>query len=573
MNRALKIAPELALPLDAITQTFCILAIRGVGKTYTASVMVEEMLKSRLPVVVYDPTGAWWGLKSSADGQSKGFPVVVFGGEHADVPLEETAGDTIATTIVEKRIPAILDVSLLRKGARTRFMTDFLETLYHKNREPLHLVADEAHTIAPMNLKAMPEAARVLGAMEDIILQGRRRGLGMTVISQRPALLNTNIRTQCQSLIAMRIIGTHDLKAVMEWVQVHADETAAKDMLKNLPTLPVGEAYFWSPAWLKVFKSIKVRQRETFDSSATPKAGEKAITPKAWADVDLEALGEAIKKTVQQKKENDPAILKRRIAELEKANTKTVTQSPPLVETKLVEVSVVKASEVSRLESAIEKLTKKAEDLLGLAQDLSNQSADIKKALAVARREGEPSRAQVPPPRPSPRPASATPPRQPRMSPATSNGSLPKGESAVLTAIAQYPDGAERDQLTVLTDYKRSSRDTYIQRLRERGYVDQAGDRLLATEEGIGALGDAFEPLPTGEALRDYWIGRLPEGERRVLEVLITNYPQPISREVIDEQTGYKRSSRDTYLQRLGSRRLVESVGRGEVKASDELFA
>jgi uncharacterized protein len=169
-QEGLAIAADLLLPLDAITQTFAILAKRGVGKTHTGSVMAEEMLKLGQPIVVYDPTGAWWGLKASSDGKQPGYPVVVFGGEHADVPLEESAGATIATVIVEKRISAILDCSLLRKNARIRFMTEFCETLYHRNREALHFFVDEAQTIAPQNLKTMPEAARLLGAMEDIVL-------------------------------------------------------------------------------------------------------------------------------------------------------------------------------------------------------------------------------------------------------------------------------------------------------------------------------------------------------------------------------------------------------------------
>ena len=65
-------------------------------------------------------------------------------------------------------------------------------------------------TVAPQNLKAMPEIARLVGALEDIILQGRRRGLGVTVISPRPAIVNTSIRSACEVLIAMQIVGPHD---------------------------------------------------------------------------------------------------------------------------------------------------------------------------------------------------------------------------------------------------------------------------------------------------------------------------------------------------------------------------
>ena len=86
-------------------------------------------------------------------------------------------------------------------------------------------------------------------------------------------------------------------------------------------------------------------------------------------------------------------------------------------------------------------------------------------------------------------------------------------------------------------------------------------------------LGPDFEPLPTGAALRDYWLARLPEGERRILEILIHAHPRVVEREAIDTATGYRRSSRDTYLQRLRSRRLVEDLGRGQVRASAELFS
>jgi DNA-binding IclR family transcriptional regulator len=149
---------------------------------------------------------------------------------------------------------------------------------------------------------------------------------------------------------------------------------------------------------------------------------------------------------------------------------------------------------------------------------------------------------------------------------------LPKGEAACLAAIAQHPEGADREQLTVLTGYKRSSRDTYLQRLREKGMIQPGGVEFLATAAGFAALGADFTPLPTGSALRGHWMGRLPEGERRVLEHLVAAHPDGVARDELDEATGYKRSSRDTYLQRLGSRRLVVSEPGSRVRASDMLF-
>jgi DNA helicase HerA-like ATPase len=74
MTMKLNISDDLKLPIDAVTQTFAVMGIRGSGKTHTASVMAEEMLKAGQPIVIYDPTGAWFGLKTSADGKRPGHP-------------------------------------------------------------------------------------------------------------------------------------------------------------------------------------------------------------------------------------------------------------------------------------------------------------------------------------------------------------------------------------------------------------------------------------------------------------------------------------------------------------------
>lgn len=147
---------------------------------------------------------------------------------------------------------------------------------------------------------------------------------------------------------------------------------------------------------------------------------------------------------------------------------------------------------------------------------------------------------------------------------------LPRGETAVLRALLQYRNGLRREQLTVLTGYKRSSRDAYIQRLREKEFAAIVGDTVMATSAGVSALPDA-EPLPIGRALQEYWITRLPKGERAMLEQLIPAYPAGVAREELSTATGYQRSSRDAYLQRLGAKELVGIVG-GEVFASATLF-
>jgi hypothetical protein len=148
---------------------------------------------------------------------------------------------------------------------------------------------------------------------------------------------------------------------------------------------------------------------------------------------------------------------------------------------------------------------------------------------------------------------------------------LGKGERSMLIAIAQHGDGVTREALTVLTGYKRSTRDAYLQRLGVAGFTNPIGNIFLATEAGIAQLGSDFQPLPTGSALREHWLRELPEGERAVLSVLLPAYPSAVDRDLISEATGYKRSTRDAYLQRLGARKLVVDTRDGML-ASDMLF-
>jgi DNA helicase HerA-like ATPase len=61
--QGLSIAKGLTLPTEAVTQTLAILGIRGSGKTNTAVVLSEELLKAKHQTVIIDPVDVWWGPK------------------------------------------------------------------------------------------------------------------------------------------------------------------------------------------------------------------------------------------------------------------------------------------------------------------------------------------------------------------------------------------------------------------------------------------------------------------------------------------------------------------------------
>jgi hypothetical protein len=568
---ALRIAPGLELPLDAVTQAIAILARRGAGKTHTASVLVEEVVKAEQPVVVLDPTGAWWGLRSSANGARAGLPVTILGGERGDVPLEAAAGRLIADLVVEHPGAYVIDLSGFEsKAAEQRFVADFLERLYRAkatHREALLLVVDEADGYAPQ--RPGPEQTRTLGALESIVRRGRIRGLGAVLITQRAAVLNKNVLTQVEVLMILQTTGPQDRAAIEQWIEGNGTTEERARVLGSLAGLERGEAWVWSPSWLRTLKRVRIRARETFDSSRTPVAGERRIQPKAFAAVDLARLGERIRATAEQAKANDPAELRRRITALERELTALrATRPAPVVgkqELKTLEILVGKCD-------GLTDVARRLLERVGGAQDRPPAPHPAPRPAPMPPRPpaGDPARPVVH--RPTPPVHRPTPPPIERRAD-VAGATIATGERRVLTAIAQHPEGVTREQLTILTGFKRSTRDLYLQRLRARHYVGDGGVGLVATDDGRAVLGPSFEPLPTGDELRAYWLARLPEGERRVLGVIVVGWPGAVDRDTVSEATGYKRSTRDLYLQRLASRRLVENVGRGALRASGALFS
>lgn len=304
------------IPYKMLDKHLGILGINGSGKTYTAKGCVETLLEKKERVCIIDPTGVWWGLKSSATGKSGGFPVVVFGGEHADLPISGLHGETIAEVIGTSNTPAIIDTSLMRGGERTKFFTDFAETLRIKNSGPLHLFIDEAHLFCPQGRVSDPNSAQMLHAANNLISLGRSRGLRVTLISQRPAKMHKDSLTQVHSLIAMRLIAPQDRNAVSDWIADQADVQRGKEIVASLPQLKTGEGYIWAPE-LGILEKMKFPKISTFDSSATPDDAEKGDGP-VLKPIDLSSIEVRLSSIKTEAVKNDPSSLKRRISELEK---------------------------------------------------------------------------------------------------------------------------------------------------------------------------------------------------------------------------------------------------------------
>ena len=281
-----------AYPLiNAVSAPTAIVGTTGAGKTFAAKGVAEQLLDDGRRVVVIDPTGAWWGLRSGADGNpAGGYQVTIFGGDHADIPISADHGSTLAAAIARREVQAIIDTSEMTGGEKIRFLTDFLETLYARNKAALYLIVDEADEVCPQN--PMPEQRRLSGAFDKIVRRGRIKGFRPLMITQRPAVLHKNVLSQIGTLIALKLTSPQDRKAIDDWVKGNADGDQAKEVMSSLPTLARGEGWLWSPA-ADVLERRQFPTIRTFDSSRTPELNEAIVEP-ALSPVDVATLREAM---------------------------------------------------------------------------------------------------------------------------------------------------------------------------------------------------------------------------------------------------------------------------------------
>lgn len=571
--KKLHLSDDLAVPAGIAAERIAVLGMSGGGKTYTVLKLMELLVGHGVQVIHFDTVGNAWSVQASADGKHAGLPVLVIGGDHANLPLNPAAGAVVAEMLVRVGTSAVLDVSDLLDEELIPFITAFV-TRFHvlkkRDKYPAHIMFDESQDIVPEQPESKAAFA-MRGKVIRLLKQGRNNGVGWTLASQDPQSVSKRALNQAGTVIAHALSADHDRTFLAKWASKSKKDERKLALFDQLPELPTGTALVLSPKFLGISKIVHIAQRETFDHRP-PKVGEVRREPKVLAAPDIEKLKQEMTSAVAELEREDPKALQRRIRELEEKLKKAVATPVTKVETKteIKEVPMFPPKQLDALTKALTALTEKQADL----------AAKVKQLLEHAKPMPAPTHGRGGPhvttgPRPPPSMPVFEPPRRrepaPLVASAVPEGAMGGGERIILIAIAQHVGGVTREQLTVLTGYKRSTRDAYLQRLRGRGYVND-GPVITVTETGMDALGSDYEPLPTGRALYEHWLKKLPEGERRVLEVVWQSYPHNIAREAVTEDTGYKRSTRDAYLQRLTARRLVEPVGRGHVKASDELF-
>jgi Mn-dependent DtxR family transcriptional regulator len=558
----IRLSSVFTLPLDtAASQKYAFLGRSGAGKSYAAGKLVEELLSSGVQVVVVDPVGVWYGLRLAANGKDAGLEIPILGGPHGDYPLEASAGAVIADFITDTGASVVLDVSEMTGVETRRFVADFATHLLQRKkrqRSPLLVVWEEAQEFVPQRVFA--DAAKMVGSMERLVKIGRNFGIGTVLISQRPQAVNKDVLNQTEVLFVYQLTGPQERKAIEGWIVDKALDLG--NVIDELPSLPTGTGYVWSPQWLKVFKKIRVDAKRTFDASSTPTHNAEGQAATKLTPIDLELLQTAMAATIEKAKGEDPKELRRRIAELEKQLRAKPQEAAP--EPVRVEVPAVGDDQIERLSQALGNVDAAIAKLSDMAQSIRE---------SLARVSAKPERKPIP--------MKQSAPRLPDIADPVKNVDGINGpQQRILDALAELESlgitEAAKSNVAVFADQspKSSGYTNNLGRLRTMGFIEYPRSGTVCLSDAGRSVASRSLNIRTLSDLHSAWFVKLSSPRVAILKVLIQCYPQAMEKTELAESAGASPKS-SGYTNNLGGLRtlgLIDYPDSGCVAATELLF-
>ncbi|MEW5937605.1 MAG: DUF87 domain-containing protein, partial [Candidatus Thermoplasmatota archaeon] len=242
-------------PERLVTARTAVIGMSGSGKSNLIGVMCEEMCRAGLPFVIIDPEGEYCTLKEAHE------IVWACNDRRADVPLSIEGCRALADGVVTHRGRLIFDTS--ESSNEFDLVSEFLRHFYeaeNRARTPILLIVEEADRFAPQS------SGQDVKWLHEISRRGRKRGIGLLVATQRPAMLDKNVLSQCGNQFIGRLRTENDLKAVALFFH-------SSQMLRSLPNLECGQFHVMGDI-SRVPHLVQIRKRETAHKGRTPEHSE-----------------------------------------------------------------------------------------------------------------------------------------------------------------------------------------------------------------------------------------------------------------------------------------------------------
>ena len=227
---------DLGFPLNSselVRKCIAILGIRGSGKSNTAKVLGRELINDGFPLVVVDPDGEYDFQGALRIDEFKLDPEVV------------------VKDVLERKRSIIIDMNEWNDEA-FNFLFKFLDTFWNLSkiyRTNVFLLLEEAHEFIPQG-----ERTKISEEITRIALRGRKRGIGMIMISQRSARVNKDVLTQSEIYFLHKVVHPVDLRVYREILPLKS-----KEVSEVVKSLDVGEALFYMNGNVE---KVKIRKYE-----------------------------------------------------------------------------------------------------------------------------------------------------------------------------------------------------------------------------------------------------------------------------------------------------------------------
>jgi len=138
---------------------------------------------------------------------------------------------------------SIIDMKGIHPDVQQIIVARLLSNLFEARKAnlvpPGMVVVEEAHNYCPEKGFMKTSSSDVL---RTIASEGRKFGLGLLIVSQRPAKVDKNVLSQCNTQIIMRVTNPNDIRAITKSL-----EGISSELEEEIKRLPPGVALFVSP--------------------------------------------------------------------------------------------------------------------------------------------------------------------------------------------------------------------------------------------------------------------------------------------------------------------------------------